>query len=174
VTEPSASDVLVAGARGLARMTELRSFLESILASVGAATGSASGAVFIKDGHSGELTIAASLDLGEEAAAGLTAAVRNPAHAVARTAATGETAFDVLPGAPGGPALRAHVPLIVARDGGQQIVGVLALAYDRPMDTALHSLVLAVADLAAVAVGSRGRNGSIRRTEPIESDNDRP
>ena len=152
MTEPSATDVLIDGARGLARLTELRPFLESTLASVGAATRSASGAAFVKDGITGELQIAASLDLGEEAAAGLAAAVRNPTHAVARTAATGETAFDVVPGAPGGPALRAHVPLIVTRDGAEQIIGVLALAYDQPMDPALHPLVRAVADLAAVAV----------------------
>lgn len=152
MSEPSAIDVLVDGARGLARLAGLRSYLESILAEVGVATGSASGAVFVKDRNTGELTIAASLDLGEEAAAGLSAAVRNPAHAVARTAATGETAFDVLPGAPGGPALRAHVPLIVARDGSERIVGVLALAYDEPIDSSLHPLVRAVADLAAVAV----------------------
>jgi hypothetical protein len=162
MSEPSAIDVLIHGAHALARGRDVGAILDGLLEGIGAATSSASGAVFIKDGNSGELTIAAALDLGEDAAAGLTAAVRSPAHAVARTAATGEAAFDVLPGAPGGPALRAHVPLIVARDGGEQIVGVLALAYDRPMDSALHPLVRAVADLAAVAVSDGEFNPRIR------------
>ncbi|TMQ68140.1 MAG: hypothetical protein E6K80_14505 [Candidatus Eisenbacteria bacterium] len=162
MSESSAIDVLVQGAHVLARGRDIGSILDGLLAGVGAATGSASGAIFVKDGSSGQLTIAASLDLGEEAASGLTAAVRNPEHAVARTAATGETAFDVLPGAPGGPALRAHVPLIVARDGGEQVVGVLALAYDRPMDSVLHPLVLAVADLAAVSIDDSEFNPRIR------------
>lgn len=156
MSESSARDVLVQGAHVLAQGRDTGSILGELLSGIGLATGSSSGAVFVRDANSGELTIAASLDLGEEAATALSAAVRNPAHAVARTAATGETAFDVLPGAPGGPALRAHVPLLVARASGEQIVGVLALAYDRPIDPTLHPLVRAVADLAAVAV-ERGR-----------------
>lgn len=82
----------------------------------------------------------------------MTAAIRNPAHAVARTFASGETGFDVLPAAPGGPALRSHLPLVVERDGTAVVVGVLALAHDRPIEPQLRRVLVGVADLAAVAI----------------------
>ena len=60
--------------------------------------------------------------------------------------------FDVLPTVPGGPALRSHLPLIVSREGREVVLGVLALAYDRPIELAMRPLVQAAADLAAVAI----------------------
>ena len=159
MSEFSVNDILVRGARGLARLVDLRPFLDSILSDLGASTGAGSGAIFAGDSADGELRIVASLDLGTDAEAGLSAAVRNPAHAVARTFATGETGYDVLPGAPGGPALRTHVPLIVASDGMDRIVGVLALAHDRPIDAGLRPIMLAAADLVAVAITAADRGG---------------
>jgi hypothetical protein len=60
--------------------------------------------------------------------------------------------FDVQPTAPGGPALRSHLPLIVRRDGRDVMLGVLALAHDRPIDPNMRPLILAGADLAAIAI----------------------
>jgi hypothetical protein len=152
MSETPATDVLVQGAHALARAHDPLVILEGLLSGIADATGAGSGAILIADGPTSELRIVVSIGLGAEAAAGLTAAVRNPAHAVARTFATAETGFDVLPAAPGGPALRSHLPLVVGSDRGDQVVGVLALAHDRPIEVGLRPIALATADLAAVAV----------------------
>lgn len=152
MADSQASDVLLQGVHDLAGGRAVEAILDGLLTRIAAAAGAGSGAILIADAVPNELRIVASLGLDADAAAGLTAAVRNPAHAVARTLATGETGFDVLPGAPGGPALRSHLPLIVERDGTERVVGVLALAHDRPIEPALRPILVGVADLAAVAI----------------------
>jgi GAF domain-containing protein len=160
MSESQATDVLLQGIHDLARGSAVEVTLDGLLARIAAATGAGSGAILIADGQTSELRIVASLGLDADAAAGLTAAVRNPAHAVARTFATGETGFDVLPGAPGGPALRSHLPLIVERDGTERVVGVLALAHDRPIEPELRPILVGVADLAAVAIAGAQLGGA--------------
>jgi hypothetical protein len=160
MSEPQATDVLLQGVHDLARGRAVEAILDGLLARIAAATGAGSGAILVADGQTSELRIVASLGLDADAAAGLTAAVRNPAHAVARTFATGETGFDVLPRAPGGPALRSHLPLIVERDGTERVVGVLALAHDRPIEPALRPILVGVADLAAVAIAGLQLGGA--------------
>jgi GAF domain-containing protein len=160
MSESQATDVLLPGVHELARGRPVDTILDGLLARIAAATGAGSGAILIADGVTHELRIGASVGLGADAAAGLTAAVRNPAHAVARTFATGETGFDVLPGAPGGPALRSHLPLIVERDGTERVVGVLALAHDRPIEPELRPILVGVADLAAVAIAGAQLGGA--------------
>jgi hypothetical protein len=159
MSETPATDVIVQGAHALARGHDRLVILEGLLSGIASATGAGSGAILIADGPTSELRIVASMGIDAETAAALTAAVRNPAHAVARTFARAETGFDVLPGAPGGPALRSHAPLIVERDGSERVVGVLALAHDQPIEAGLRPIVLAVTDLAAVAV-ERGQPGT--------------
>ena len=154
MSESPPVEILVQGAHALARRRELPEILNGLLSGITAATGASSGAILTAAEATSELGIVASVGLGADAAAGLVAAVRNPSHAVARTYASAETAFDVLPAAPGGPALRSHLPLVVGRDGAEQVVGVLALAHDRPIEPALRPLVLGVADLAALAIAS--------------------
>ena len=83
---------------------------------------------------------------------GLRAAVRDPDHPIRRTMDDDEPAFDVRPMAPGGPALRSHLPLVAARDGRRATVGVLAVAHDRPLDAAARNALVAVADRAATIV----------------------
>ena len=152
MSESPATDVLVQGVHALARGRDPQPILDGLLSGIAAAAGAGSGAILLADETTGELRIVASIGIDTETAAGLTAAVRNPAHAVARTYSSAETGFDVLPGAPGGPALRSHVPLIVEHDGGEQVVGVLALAHDQPIEAALRPIVVGVGDLAALAV----------------------
>jgi hypothetical protein len=53
---------------------------------------------------------------------------------------------------PGGPALRSHLPLTIARNGVDTILGVLALAHQSPIATDSRPLIQAAADLAAVVV----------------------
>jgi GAF domain-containing protein len=161
MSEPRPIDVLVRGARALARGRDLQAILDRLLTGIAAASGAGSAAIFIADGTTSELRIAASIGLGADAAAGLVAAVRNPAHAVARTFASAESGFDVLPGAPGGPALRTHLPLIVERDGTERVVGVVALAHERPIEPELRPVLGAVADLAAVAIERAQRAGNV-------------
>jgi hypothetical protein len=155
--DSSPGDVLIKGAHALARRRGLPEILDGLLSGIADVTGSASGAILSPDGTTNELGIVASVGLGADAAAGLVAAVRNPAHAVARTFASPETAFDVPPANPGGPALRSHLPLVVGRAGTERVVGVLALAHDQPIDPALRPLVVGVADLAALAIGGTAR-----------------
>ena len=72
-----------------------------------------------------------SVGLGHEASARLADAVASPGHPIVRTMADPVPSFNVLPTAPGGPALRTHLPLIVTRGGAGMVLGVLALAHDR-------------------------------------------
>jgi len=138
------------GARALAHGNDLNSTLRAILVALCDALDVGSSAVFAAD-PDGSLTLIASTGLGEQATAALAGAVTNPAHPVARTAADPIAAFDVLPMAPGGPALRSHVPLVVTRDGREIVLGVLALAHDRWLDGE-RAGIQAAADLAAVAL----------------------
>ena len=78
--------------------------------------------------------------------------MRDPGHPIARTFAAPVATYDVRPMNPGGPALRSHLPMIVRADRIDRVVGVLALAYDRPIAADERPILEAVADLAAVAM----------------------
>ncbi len=147
-------DAAGALAAGYARDATLQAILDPLakLARAGSA------AVFIANPDASRLELAASVGLDGPGTAGLTAAVANPAHAVARTATTGTPGYDVYPMAPGGPALRAHVPLQVGRDGRNRILGVLALAYDQPLDPEVRLSTAAAADIMAVAIDRDGQS----------------
>jgi len=108
----------------------------------------------------GALAVEASIGLDAAALAGLAAAIQDPGHPIARTATDPTATFDVAPTRPGGPALRSHVPLVVVRGGTDVVVGVLALAHERSISTERRSLVLAGADLAAVAIELQDRDQS--------------
>src|SRR5207244_13200351 len=98
------------------------------------------------------LTVAASTALPAAAVAGLVEALRNPQRPIARTVRDPVPSFDVLPTAPGGPALRSHLPVAVTRDGSDTVLGVLALAHHRPLDAGTRLMLEAAADRAAVAI----------------------
>ena len=104
------------------------------------------------------LAIVASVGLEGPAIAGLADALRNPRHPIARTFVDPVVSFDVLPSVAGGPALRSHLPLTVARNGTDTVLGVLALAHDRPTEADTRVLIEAAAHLAAVAVERHGRS----------------
>ena len=94
----------------------------------------------------------ATFRLEGSALAALAEAVTNPNHPIARTIATPKPTFNVLPTAPGGPVLRSHLPLIVTRAGTDTVLGVLALAHDRPFEPEEWPVLQAGADLAAIAI----------------------
>jgi hypothetical protein len=117
------------------------------------------GSVVIAGADPDQPGILVSVGLDDTALAGLSRAIRNPAHPIPRSAATRIATFDVMPTVPGGPALRSHLPLVITRNGSETVLGVLALAYDRPLDEPTRSILTAVADLAATVMemSRRGR-----------------
>src|SRR2546423_10671368 len=117
--EERATAILAGGARGPAR-AEGHSSLGILLAIVARELDIETAAAFVPaDGGPG-LRIAAAYNLGEAAAAALTAAVQNPGHPVARTFSGRALAYNVAPTAAGGPAFRSHLPLVLGRgDGGR-------------------------------------------------------
>jgi hypothetical protein len=100
-----------------------------------------------------ELVAAAGID--GPALEGLVTAVRNPEHPVARSITADGPLFDVLPTAPGGPALRSHVPVRVVGDGTNLAVGVLAVAHQSPLSEADRSALLELASVAASELDQR-------------------
>jgi GAF domain-containing protein len=149
--EQAATRVLVAGARILAHGSDLGSGLDELVAITAEAVGAASAAVVVR-GLDRALEIVAAYGLDTAARAGLAAACQNPDHPIARTFGDRTPTFDVLPTRPGGPALRSHLPLTVKRGGEDVVVGVLALAHDGPIEPERRQVLLAAADLAAVAI----------------------
>jgi len=152
MTTDGSQEVLVGAARALAHDNDLASALATMLGTLAPAFGVGSTAIVTKGRDGGGLEIIAASGLDETAAAGLSTAIASPAHPIARTFATPTATYDVAPINPGGPALRSHLPLTVTRGGTETVLGVLALAHDRPIDVASRPIIEAVADLAAVAI----------------------
>jgi hypothetical protein len=152
VSDAAAREILIVGARALAHADGLGPTLEILIGSIAEQLEIGSAAILIVTEQAGRYPVAASFGIGESAVAGLEAAVANPDHPIARTVVMPVPTFDVQPTAPGGPALRSHLPLIVRRDGRDVMLGVLALAHDRPIDPNMRPLILAGADLAAIAL----------------------
>jgi hypothetical protein len=154
VSSEAAREILVHGARVTAH-SEPGQGLDELLAVIAEQLDVESAVIVVVDGPD-RLRIVASTGLAEPVTAGLAEAIRNPAHPIARTIGEPVPSFDVLPTAPGGPALRSHLPLAVARGGTETVLGVLALAHHQPLDAESRELVEAAADLAAVAVERQG------------------
>jgi hypothetical protein len=113
--------------------------------------GAESAAIFIVDEGPGTLELEAAAGVEGEALERLVSAVRNPAHPIARTVTDATATFDVTPMAPGGPALRSHLPLLVNVSGRdkRRVVGVLAVAHDKTLAESERRVLLDLADEAA-------------------------
>jgi GAF domain-containing protein len=109
-----------------------------------------SAAIFVMAAGSSALELAAAAGIEGEPLERLVAAVRDPAHPIARTVIDAKASFDVSPIAPGGPALRSHLPLLIDREGVPLVVGVLAVAHERPLDASERNTLT---ELAAQAAG---------------------
>lgn len=113
-----------------------------------------SAAIFVA-GPSGDLELGASSGVLGPALERLVEAVKNPGHPIARTMADRVASFDATPTAPGGPALRSHLPLLIgaADPAARRVIGVLAVAHDRPLAAdaraSLQDLALAAARAAS-------------------------
>jgi GAF domain-containing protein len=157
VQAESGVTVLQIVARSLARDRRLETILDTILGALTERLGISSSAVFGVGEEPGSLELVAWTGFADPD--GLAAAVRRPGHPIAEAFEDGVAAFDVRPVAPGGPAFRGHLPLVIHRDDTDGPVGVLAIAYEEPTDAAARDVLQAVADLVAVAIA---REGSIR------------
>ena len=149
--ETAARAILLAGSRALAHPGATRG-LQLVLGVIAEQFGVESAVILVPGEGRDGLEIVASFGLHGAAVEGLAAAVGNPAHPIARTYATSVASFDVPPTAPGGPALRTHIPLVVTRGSSETVLGVLALAHEQPIDPAKRPILQAGADLAAVAI----------------------
>jgi GAF domain-containing protein len=95
--------------------------------------GVASAVIFVIEQEHQSLTLAAAAGIAGPPLEALTAAVASPAHPIARTVLDEGPSYDVKPTAPGGPALRSHLPLRPRGAGQTETVGVLAVAHDDPL-----------------------------------------
>jgi hypothetical protein len=154
MTHDPATELFARCSRALARGDGRDATLQALLSALRDELDVGSVAIFVLEPRTGSLELAATSGLSEPATTALAAAVQNPAHPIARTASDGVSTFDVLPTAPGGPAIRSHLPLVATLDGEPVVVGVLAVAHEEPM-TPNATLLEAIADLAAAAI--RGR-----------------
>ena len=111
-----------------------------------------SAAIFVPASGSARLALAAAAGIEGPALDGLTAAVQDPAHPVARALAEAGPTFDALPVAPGGPRLRSHVPIPATSDDDRPRAGVLAVAHDLPLDDVQRQGLLDLATDATAAL----------------------
>jgi hypothetical protein len=111
-----------------------------------------SAAIFVVN-PTGGLELGASIGVVGPALERLVEAVKNPGHPIARTMAERVASFDAVPTAPGGPALRSHVPLLIgaADPEARRVIGVLAVAHDRPLDAEARESLQELAFAAARA-----------------------
>jgi hypothetical protein len=121
--------------------------LQRIVESAIADAGMESAVIFARPPGSSELELAAAAGIDGPPLGRLVEAVRNPAHPIRRTVVDQIAGFDVQPTAPGGPALRSHLPLGRDHEPGTA-TGVLAVAHDRMLDTNARRLLEGLADAA--------------------------
>jgi GAF domain-containing protein len=152
VSEVATREILTAGARALAGGDGLEPSLQILLAAIAQPFAIVSAAIVIANEGGDGLEIVATYGLDAAATAGLAEAIGRPTHPIARTYREPSATFDVAPTVPGGPALRSHLALVVTRGGSDTVLGVLALAHDRPIDADARPILAAVADLAAVDI----------------------
>jgi hypothetical protein len=134
--------------------------LQRVVESAIAQDGVESAVVFALRPGSSALELAAAAGIEGPALEGLAAAVRNPAHPISRTIEDDTATFDVQPTAPGGPALRSHLPLVARDDGRRSVAGVLAVAHQHRLDPDSRRVLERLADTAAALLGRPAQQGS--------------
>jgi hypothetical protein len=108
-----------------------------------------SAALFVLRPGSSVLELAAAAGIDGQALERLVDAVRNPQHPVSRTLADAVASYDVRPTAPGGPALRSHLPLLDPGADRLRATGVLAVAHEESLPTATRGTLERLASAAA-------------------------
>jgi hypothetical protein len=134
--------------------------LERLVQSAIAKVGVESAVIFSSLPGSAALELAAAAGIEGPALDGLAAAVGSRGHPISRTFRDGTAAYNVEPTAPGGPALRSHLPLVARDDDRQTVKGVLAVAHQQVLDADARRALEGLADTAAVLVGRRAHQGA--------------
>jgi hypothetical protein len=127
--------------------------LAAIAAEAVAVDGIESAAIFVARPGSSELELGAAAGIAGPPLDGLRVAVRNPAHPIARALTDPGPTFDVTPMAPGGPALRSHLPIVAPTTGARTVVGVLAVAHDMRLSAEARDRLERLAAAAGDAIG---------------------
>jgi diguanylate cyclase (GGDEF)-like protein len=161
-TDPSA---FVAGATSiLARWSDLDAALAELLSGAAAVAGAGPAALFVRDPETGALQLAASTGFAPGAERAFAAEVtEHPEHPIAVAAREGRPAVGRVGITPDGATMTGvDLPLVVARDGVDLAVGVVAFGWPgaRTIDDATLRLLTTMADLAALAV-DRARLASL-------------
>jgi hypothetical protein len=108
-----------------------------------------SAVIFAVRRDASELELAAAAGIEGPPLERLAVAVHNAAHPIRRAVSDDRPTFDVQPTAPGGPALRSHLPLVARRHGRPTVVGVLAVAHQLSLDPGTRRVLEGLADEAA-------------------------
>jgi GAF domain-containing protein len=135
--------------------------LQDIVRSAVAEDGIESAAIFVVQPGSTDLRLAASAGIEGPAIERLVAAVSDQSHPIAKAMTDDGPTFDVQPMAPGGPALRSHLPIVVERQDARSVVGVLAVAHDRVLTEADRQVLIRLAATAAASVAPNEGAGSL-------------
>jgi len=132
-------------------MAATRDVMLRRIADAALADGVVSATIFLLPPGSSTLRLAAAAGVDGAPLERLAEAVRDPDHPIARTLVEARAKFDVQPRAPGGPALRSHLPIFDATGPSAAPVGVLAVAHDGPLDTAARDRLERLAEAASGA-----------------------
>jgi hypothetical protein len=127
--------------------------LDDVAQAAMAVPGIESVAIFVRRPGTDGLDLGAAAGVAGIALERLVAAVQDPSHPVARTVLENVASFDVAPMAPGGPALRSHIPVSARGEGPTDAAGVLAVAHDVPLDGGARDRLVEIAGEAAAALG---------------------
>jgi hypothetical protein len=138
--------------------------LERLVRTAIAEAGVESAVIFIVRPGTPAPELAAAAGIDGPPLQGLSEAVQNPAHPISRTVADGTASFDVRPTAPGGPALRSHLPIIRPDHDGGTAAGVMAVAHRQSLDADARRVLARLADTAAEVLARPARS---RTGEPI-------
>lgn len=133
-------------------MTDTRDQTLARIADAALADGVESAAIFMLPAAGGPLRLAAAAGVDGVPLQRLVEAVKSPEHPIARTLADGFATFDVRPTAPGGPALRSHLPIVRVAGSGGRPVGVLAVAHDAPLGETARRRLENLATSAAASI----------------------
>jgi diguanylate cyclase (GGDEF)-like protein len=155
---------LAAATSRLARSSDVDADLAELLAGAASATGATRAALFVREPESGALQLAASNGFPPGAEPGFAAdVIENPDHPIAVAAREGRPAVGRAGTAPGGAATTSvDLPLVVAHDGVDLVVGVMAFGWpgERVVDEPATRLLTAAAGIAALAL-DRARLASL-------------
>jgi diguanylate cyclase (GGDEF)-like protein len=154
--QPTAAGVLAEAAASLARGIDLDAAIGALIAGAARSTGAGLAALFVQDPEAGGLQLVAADGFEDAALAGFEAEVAgDPAHPIAAAARDARPDVgSVRPGLDGQPMTGAYLPLVVARDGIDLPLGVLAFGWpgERTIDDDERALLSASADLIALSL----------------------